>query len=104
MNMCLEIENCVLNPMASSIPSSRAVSDDPAGRGAAFQNRVPLRTRQDLRNLKNASREDQEKALLELVATGDRIGAIKIIRLLYGYDLKHAVAFLDELSSTSRRV
>ena len=62
------------------------------------------RTRQDLRNLKNASREDQEKALLELVATGDRIGAIKIIRLLYGYDLKHAVAFLDELSSTSRRV
>jgi len=48
--------------------------------------------------------EDQEKALLELIATGDRIGAIKITRLLYGYDLKHPVAFLDELSSTNRRV
>jgi hypothetical protein len=60
-------------------------------------------TRQDFRTLEKASRQDQEAALLELIATGDRIGAIKVIRLLYGYDLTRAVQFLDELSQTNRR-
>ncbi|HYR83936.1 MAG TPA: hypothetical protein VE422_07645 [Terriglobia bacterium] len=60
-------------------------------------------TRQNLRELPSASREDQEKVLLELIATGDRIGAIKIIRSLYGYNLTRAVQFLDELSQTNRR-
>ena len=55
------------------------------------------------RSLGTASPQEQEKVLLELIATGDRIGAIKVIRLLYGYDLTRAVQFLDELSQTNRR-
>ncbi len=60
-------------------------------------------SRQDFRSLGTASPQEQEKVLLELIATGDRIGAIKVIRLLYGYDLTRAVQFLDELSQTNRR-
>ena len=40
--------------------------------------------------------QDQEALLLELIATGDRVGAIKVIKEIYGYDTTRAVKFLEE--------
>jgi hypothetical protein len=57
-----------------------------------------IKTSEDFRRLKNATPRDQEDALLKLVAAGDRFGAIRVIKEIYGYDTKRAAQFLDELS------
>jgi len=57
-----------------------------------------VRTRQDFIGLKKATQREQEDALLRLMAAGDRFGAIRIIKEIYGYDITQAVAFLEDLS------
>lgn len=59
-----------------------------------------ISSREDFRDLRKASPRDQEDALLGLIASGDRFGAIRMIRQIYGYDLTRAVQFLDDLSTT----
>lgn len=55
-------------------------------------------SREDFRDLRKAPPRDQEEALLGLIASGDRFGAIRMIRQIYGYDLTRAKQFLDDLS------
>jgi hypothetical protein len=60
--------------------------------------RAPLGSSQDYRLLQNLSKEEQEKRLLELVETGDTIGAIKVAKLLYNLDTTAAKKFVNEFS------
>ena len=55
----------------------------------------------DYRNADKLTAKQQEEILLELLATGDRIGALRAARHLYGFDMTRAVQFLEELSPTS---
>jgi hypothetical protein len=57
----------------------------------------PTRSRKDFRNLRNVPVEEQETALLELIASGDRMSALEAVKELYGYDTTRAVKFVDEL-------
>jgi hypothetical protein len=36
--------------------------------------------------------------LLDLIESGDRVSAVKVIKLLYGYNTTRAMQFLEELS------
>ena len=67
---------------------------------AAVPVKEKLSTREDFSDLRKAPPREQEDALLRLIAAGDRFGAIRIIRQTYGYDLTHAVKFLDDLNNT----
>jgi len=59
-----------------------------------------LSSHEDFRDLRKATPRDQENALLGLIASGDRFGAIRMIRQIYGYDLTRAIQFLDDFSNT----
>jgi len=65
---------------------------------------VPVKDRlsshEDFRDLRKASPRDQEDALLGLIAAGDRFGAIRMIRQIYGFDLTRSIQFLDDFSNT----
>jgi hypothetical protein len=57
-----------------------------------------LSSREDFSDLRKASPRNQEDALLGLISSGDRFGALRMIRQIYGYDLRRAMQFLDDLS------
>jgi hypothetical protein len=61
----------------------------------------PLKTREDFIQLKAASRQQQEDALLRLAAEGNNMAAIRVIKGLYGYDTKRAKQFLHEMTNPS---
>ncbi len=48
-------------------------------------------------DLESLGREEQEKRLLELAETGEKMAAIKLARQIYSYDLKEAKAFVESL-------
>ena len=50
-------------------------------------------------NLEALSREEQETRLLELAASGDKLGAITMARRLYAYDLTQAKEFVEGLTN-----
>jgi hypothetical protein len=57
----------------------------------------PTAVSKDFVNLDKLSREEQEAHLVELVESGDMIGAVAAARQLYSYDLTTAQAFVDAL-------
>ena len=57
----------------------------------------PAAVSKDFVNLEKLSREEQEARLIELVESGDMIGAVTLARRLYAYDLTAAKQFVDEL-------
>lgn len=57
----------------------------------------PAAVSKDFVNLDKLSREEQEARLLELVESGDMIGAMTLARRLYSYDLTAAKQFVEEL-------
>jgi hypothetical protein len=59
--------------------------------------RNPAAVSKSFVNLDNLSKEEQEARLLELVESGDMIGAVTLARRLYSYDLTEAKEFVDEL-------
>ncbi len=61
--------------------------------------RDDVRSKEDFGQLKKATRREQEDALLKLIASGDRFGAIRVIKEVFGYNTTHAVQFLEELSA-----
>jgi hypothetical protein len=54
-------------------------------------------TKKDFVHLEVLSRAEQESRLLELVQSGDKIGAIAMARRLYNYDLTQAKDFVEGL-------
>jgi hypothetical protein len=64
----------------------------------------PARSRVDYRSLNHGTRKEQENALQNLIAIGDRLTAIRLIRQLYGYDLTQATQFFDDLSENPKSV
>ncbi len=58
----------------------------------------------DYRLIAGMPKAEQEQRLLELVESGDRMGAVKVAKLLYGYNTTEAVKFVNEFSGrqTSR--
>ena len=60
--------------------------------------RPTLETRKDFVHLESLSRAEQESRLLELVQSGDKIGAIAMARRLYDYDLIQAKDFVEGLA------
>ncbi len=59
-----------------------------------------LRSSVDYRDAEKLNAKQQEEMLLELLSTGDRIGALRAAKHLYGFDTTRAVQFLEELSPT----
>jgi hypothetical protein len=57
----------------------------------------------DYRDAVQLDAKRQEEILLELLATGDRIGALRTVRQLYGFDTTRAVQFLEQLSPTKTK-
>ena len=55
-------------------------------------------TKKDFAHLETLSRVEQESRLLELVQSGDKIGAIAMARRLYNYDLTQAKDFVEGLA------
>jgi hypothetical protein len=51
----------------------------------------------DFRRIEEMSAQEQEQHLFELLETGDRINATKIVRRLYNLDTTKAVQFLNDL-------
>ena len=66
-----------------------------------MQSAAPVRSSVDYRKADELPRKEQEEILLELLEAGDRIGAMRAARHLYGFDTTRAVQFLEELSHTS---
>jgi hypothetical protein len=60
----------------------------------------PVRSSVDYRKAGELPRKEQEEILIELLQAGDRIGATRTARHLYGFDTTRAVQFLEELSPT----
>jgi hypothetical protein len=56
-----------------------------------------VRRRRDYGKLKGMDRKQQEEQLLQLAQAGDKIAAIKIARVLYGYDVAAARNFVEDL-------
>jgi len=61
------------------------------------------KTARDFINLSGLSGEEQESRLLELAETGNMIGAVKMARQLYSYDLATAKAFVESLTQKTAR-
>jgi hypothetical protein len=59
-----------------------------------------VRSSVDYRQAANLDKKEQEEILLELLEAGDRIGAVRAAKHLYGFDTTRAVQFLQELSPT----
>jgi hypothetical protein len=62
-----------------------------------------VRSSVDYRQAAKLTRKEQEQILLELLEAGDRIGAERAAKHLYGFDTTRAVQFLEELSPTTLR-
>ncbi|HEX5000155.1 MAG TPA: hypothetical protein VFY29_18185 [Terriglobia bacterium] len=60
--------------------------------------RDAVRAAENFTTLRKAPTARQQELLLKIMASGDRLAAIRLIRQLYGYDLTQAVTFYDELS------
>jgi hypothetical protein len=58
----------------------------------------PAIVSKDLVNLDKLSKAEQEARLVELVESGDMIGAVTLARRLYSYDLTTAKQFVEELA------
>jgi hypothetical protein len=56
-----------------------------------------VKTELDYRSLSTAERKIQEDRVLELLSTGDRVGALRVVKHLYGFDTTRAIQFLEEL-------
>lgn len=52
----------------------------------------------DFGKLEKLSQEEQERHLIELIETGDRMSAVRAARHLYQFNLTQAVRFVDSLS------
>jgi hypothetical protein len=63
----------------------------------------PVKTSLDYREAEKLTTGQQEEILLELLATGNRIGALRAAKHLYGFDTTRAVQFLEELSPTGSK-
>ena len=59
-----------------------------------------LRSSVDYRQAGTLTRKEQEEILLELLEAGDRIGAMRAAKHLYGFDTTRAVQFLEQLLPT----
>ena len=59
-----------------------------------------VRSSVDYRQAAGFTRKEQEEILLELLEAGDRIGAVRSAKHLYGFDTTRAVQFLEELAPT----
>ncbi|PYV19417.1 MAG: hypothetical protein DMG07_01970 [Acidobacteria bacterium] len=84
---CLEVEWGV-------VPNARAFLD---GLRRYTEIEPPVETSQDYVHLQTKSRDEQEKRLVELAEAGQVMAAITIARQLYGYDLKAARDFVEDL-------
>jgi ribosomal protein L7/L12 len=62
----------------------------------------PVATSMDFASLESLSREQQVQRLFALDAQGDTISAVYMARRLYGYSLKDAGEFVDELRKKGR--
>lgn len=60
---------------------------------------APVQVSLDHVDLERLSREEQEKRLLELAETGEKMAAVKLARQIYSYNLKEAKAFVESLLS-----
>jgi hypothetical protein len=73
----------------------------------ALRDRVTVEATEDRATsylrLETLSRAEQETKLLELAATGQTMAAIKLARLLYGYDLVEAKEFVAGLQGGGNR-
>jgi hypothetical protein len=58
---------------------------------------LPGEASHDFDNLEQLSRQEQEARLLDLFQSGDRMGAVTMVRRLYSYDLTTATQFVEEL-------
>jgi hypothetical protein len=63
-----------------------------------------VQTRRDYGSLRGMNRQQQEEQLLQLAQAGDKIAAIKIARNLYGYDLRAARDFVEDLTGRKAHV
>jgi hypothetical protein len=59
---------------------------------------TPAAIAKDFVNLDKLTSEEKEARLLELVESGDMIGAVTLARRLYSYDLTAAKQFVEELA------
>jgi hypothetical protein len=57
-----------------------------------------LGTSIDFRKIQNMSKAEQEQHLLELIETGDRISAVKVVKRLYKFNTTEAMRFVDEFT------
>jgi hypothetical protein len=78
-------------------PNARAFLDAIGTRVAIEQD---AKSAVDYGSLEHLPKPQQEQRLLELVASGNRIEAIRAARRLYDLSLTDAVRFVDELSAT----
>ena len=83
-----------LQPEWSVVPSADVLLD---GLRPHTRIAIPLDVSQDYAHLDTLSRDEQEKRLRDLAATGQTIAAIQIARTLYSYDLAQARAFVEGL-------
>jgi hypothetical protein len=58
----------------------------------------PSKTKVNYRQIDELPQKQQEDLVLELIESGNNLGAIRVIRKLYGYKTTQAKQFLDELS------
>jgi len=63
-----------------------------------------VQRRCDYSKLRGMDRKQQEERLLQLAQAGDKIAAIKIARNLYGYDLRAARDFVEDLTGSKAPV
>ena len=56
-------------------------------------------TKVDLTHQRNLSPEDGDARILKLAKSGDKMGAVKLTRQIYGSTLSEAVAFVEKLQS-----
>jgi hypothetical protein len=77
------------------VPGAKAFLDALMPR---IQVAAPVRAVQDFVHIKGLGRDQQERRLRELAASGETIAAIGIARDLYGFDLTQAKNFVEGLS------
>ena len=63
----------------------------------------PASSAVDYRDIAHLPEREQEAMILHLNDSGDRMGAIRTVRHLYGYDLTRAVQFLDQMSQSAAK-
>jgi hypothetical protein len=58
-----------------------------------------ISTKVDLTHQSNLSPEEEDAKILKLAKSGDKMGAVKLTRQIYGSTLSEAVAFVEKLQS-----